>query len=309
MWTEHHLLTLLQIKGVGKRTVQRLVASTRPPEDDAGLVDLAVRKQLGTSSRVVREDVEEALAAARSILSSAEALQIKAIGMESDAYPRELSRSPDPPILLWVRGDPDILENPTVAVVGTREPTEEGRTRARRVAQHLVDEGFTIVSGLALGCDAEAQAGALARGGLTIGVLAHGLEEIRPKANQELGLRILEKGGALVSEYAPTTKPRPSHFVARNRIQVGLSWGVIVVETGISGGSMHTVRFCREAGKPLGVMSYPSTGESVPKREGNQELLQHSSVQALDTPESIRMFTNRLTAEHASDKGRPADHE
>jgi DNA processing protein len=102
-----------------------------------------------------------------------------------------------------------------------------------------------VVSGLALGCDTQGHRGCLEESGTAVAVLAHGLDEVHPNANRPLAEEIVAKGGCLVSEYPIGTEPKPNQFITRDRIQSGLSDAVVVIETGVNGGSMHTVRFAK----------------------------------------------------------------
>lgn len=139
-----------------------------------------------------------------------------------------------------------------LAVVGTRDPTSAGEAAARAITRSAVQAGFAIVSGLAPGIDEIAHATALDAGGRTAAVVASGLDRIaRPDHAAELVARILEGGGALLSEQPPGTEASPETRVARNRIQTALADAVVVVEAGLEDGSMHTARFAVEQGKPL----------------------------------------------------------
>lgn len=169
-----------------------------------------------------------------------------------ERYPKYLSDLTNAPPVLFVKGSFCAFENlPGVAIVGAREATEAGKEIARRIAMFMGGEGWPIVSGLALGIDAAAHQGALDAGGVTIAVLAGGVEKPNPAANTKLGYEILEAGGAWVSEHPVGTPPRKHHFVPRNRIQVGLSAASIIVEAKLRSGSITQARFCVSEGRPL----------------------------------------------------------
>lgn len=143
----------------------------------------------------------------------------------------------------------------TVAIVGTRRPTVYGQEATYRLAYDLAKQGVVVVSGLALGTDAIAHKAALDAGGLTIAVMAGGLDSLHPRTNRNLAIRILQSGGALISEYEPGTTPFQGNFIARNRIVAGISDGLLVTEASTKSGTMHTVNFALEQGKP--VMAVP----------------------------------------------------
>jgi len=167
-------------------------------------------------------------------------------------YPKYLRVIKDAPPILFIRGNVNIFsELPGVAIVGARQSTPNGQIIARKIARYMCEQGFPVVSGLALGIDAAAHQGALDVDGKTIAVLAGGLDKASPVANSSLGQQILENGGAWVSEHPVGVPPRKHHFVPRNRIQVGLSAGSIIVEANVKSGSISQARFCVGQNRPL----------------------------------------------------------
>ncbi len=164
-------------------------------------------------------------------------------------YPNLLKRIPDPPVALWLVGDPNLLWQPQIAIIGSRNPTRGGLENAAAFANHLTNKGFLIVSGLASGIDAKAHEGALSAGS-TIAVLGTGADMVYPARNRSLSTQI-EATGLLVSEFPPGTSAKPSHFPSRNRIISGLSMGVLVVEAGIKSGTLITARLATEQGRDV----------------------------------------------------------
>ncbi len=165
-------------------------------------------------------------------------------------YPPLLRQIRDWPPLLFVKGNPDSLHLPTLAIVGSRNPTRGGSDNAQRFAAHLGKAGFVIASGLAQGIDTAAHLGALDAGAATVAVLGHGIDRVYPAANRELAHRIATEG-VLVSEYPLGTPPRREHFPARNRLISGLSLGVLVVEAAFRSGSLITARLASEQGREV----------------------------------------------------------
>jgi DNA processing protein len=172
------------------------------------------------------------------------------VAMGSDLYPEHLAQIYDPPLVLYVRGNPRILLEPGIAVIGTRHPTPYGLGMAERLAQDLANCGLVIISGMARGIDSVAHKGAVQARGRTIAVFGTGVDVIYPRENRKLSEQILEFGGALVSEFPLATSPAPHNFPLRNRIISGLSRGVLVVEAGEFSGTRITSRCaleqCRE---------------------------------------------------------------
>lgn len=168
------------------------------------------------------------------------------------AYPKQLAQIADPPPFLFVRGNPQQLNQPQIAMVGSRKPTQTGYKIAVQFAHRLAEQGFGITSGLAHGIDAAAHQGALQAGhGQTIAVMGTGSNLCYPSANQALYWQIIESGGALLSEFMPGTAAREYHFPRRNRIVSGLSLGVLVVEAALKSGSLITAQTALEQNRQV----------------------------------------------------------
>lgn len=171
------------------------------------------------------------------------------ISLESPAYPPLLEQLDDAPVGLFVRGTPDLLAMPQLAIVGTRRPTPPGAETAREFATHLARCGLTITSGLALGIDAASHRGALT-GGSTIAVCGTGLDVDYPRSHASLAAAIAERG-ALISEFGTGTPPVKANFPRRNRIIAGLSLGTLVVEAAVQSGSLITARLAADQGREV----------------------------------------------------------
>ena len=176
--------------------------------------------------------------------------EIYFIKKEDKNFPKELLQTPWPPKGIYIKGEME-SEAPKVAIVGTRRATSYGKDIAFKIAETLAREGVIIVSGLALGIDSAAHEGALAAGGKTWAVLGSGIENIWPRSNLKLAGRILEAGGALISEYPNESKAQFFTFPQRNRIVAGLSKLVIVVEAPEKSGALITARLALEAGREV----------------------------------------------------------
>lgn len=172
------------------------------------------------------------------------------IERNSADFPQILRQIPDPPERLYVIGNIDALHLPTLAIVGSRNPTSGGRRNAYEFARHLGRSGFCIASGLALGIDAAAHEGALDGGALTVAFLAHGIDSIYPARNTALARRIALQG-ALCTEFPLGSPPRREHFPARNRLISGQSVGTLVVEAARRSGSLITARLAAEQGREI----------------------------------------------------------
>jgi DNA processing protein len=169
---------------------------------------------------------------------------------QSEFWPELFLELPDAPTILYLRGKPESLHLPCLAIVGSRNPTRGGVLNAYEFARHMGAAGFGIVSGLAQGIDTAAHKGALDANATTIAVLGHGIDRVYPAANRQLAHRIAAQG-ALVSEYPLGAHPRKEHFPERNRLISGLSLGTLVVEAARRSGSLITARLAAEQGREV----------------------------------------------------------
>lgn len=191
---------------------------------------------------------------------------IRIIFLDEPEYPALLRHIHDAPLALYVRGElPATIAALSLTIVGTRRATPDGKLIAHRFARDLAAAGFTIVSGLAFGIDAAAHEGCLEAGeassgaGKTVVVLARGVDKVYPREHEDLGWRILDSGGAIISEYPPGEPPYPDRFIERNRIISGLSRGSLIIECPARSGSYATANFALEQDRDVFVVPGPIT--------------------------------------------------
>ena len=175
----------------------------------------------------------------------------KKICIDDKEYPEHLKNIHNPPKQLYILGDENILDEQCIAIIGSRICTPEGEKLAEKFARELSESGICIVSGMAKGIDTAAHIGALKVGGKTIAVLGGGFNHIFPEENKGLFQKIIENGGAVVSEYKENTKPFQNGFVQRNRIVSGLSMGVLIIEAKHRSGTSITANFARSQGRKI----------------------------------------------------------
>ncbi len=194
----------------------------------------------GKSAELAREEMARAAAAGVTVLS-----------FDDPAYPVRLKQIYDPPLVLYVRGNAEVLSEPGIAVVGTRHPTPYGSGMAERLACDLAAQGLVIISGMARGVDTASHRGAISAKGKTIAVFGTGVDVIYPKENSRLAEQILALGGAIISEFALGTFAAPQNFPIRNRILSGMSVGVLVVEAAEYSGTRITARCALEQNREV----------------------------------------------------------
>jgi DNA processing protein len=225
---------------------------------------------------------------------------IQIVTFYDDKYPEIYKTIKDKPIVLNYIGDISALNDmASVAVIGTREPSDSGAKAAVRFGEIFAERQFNVVSGLAVGCDTSAHVGCLNKNGYTSGILAHGLDHIYPKENRPLAEKILEGGGILISEYFVGQKPLANYFVERDRLQAGLSNGIIVVETDIKGGTMHTVKFAKENNRRIAAYAHGKPELLLhPKTQGNQMLISEGMAIPLGSIDEIESYSDLLKTDH-----------
>jgi len=212
---------------------------------------------------------------------------------EDEGYPKLLAEIPDPPPVLYVRGELKPEDAWAVAVVGTRRASTYGREVTRRLVSVLAQSGVTIVSGLARGVDAVAHQTALEAGGRTIAVLGCGIDLVYPPEHRELARRIAAQG-ALVSEYPLGTQPEPGNFPPRNRIISGLSLGVVITEAGRDSGALITADYAAEQGRD--VFAVPGSILSA-GCAGTNRLIQDGAKPVLDAADILQELNLTMIAE------------
>lgn len=216
------------------------------------------------------------------------------VKLGTSKYPERLASIHTPPKQLYLLGELPAQEN-WVAMVGSRKATPYGKQVAQRTAAGLAEREVVIVSGLALGIDTASHEGALEGGGKTVAVLGGGFNHLYPASNRGLAKRILDSGGALISEYPPDMPPLPQQFAARNRIIAGLCQLTLVVEAAFASGSLITATFALEAARE--VMAVPGN-INQPSSEGCNRLIATGAQPFLETGDILRILNIKEDKEH-----------
>src|SRR5678815_2063582 len=279
--------------GVGPRAAAKLLERF----GDAEAVYAATRAEL-EQIRLVPEAIDSIIARSLQGPATMEIAAVKALGgdillLDDGVYPSSLREIYDPPIVLYVKGAwSNCLDRPCIGVVGSRRCSTYGQNAATMLARDLAERGITVVSGFARGIDAAAHRGALEAGGRTVAVLGTGIDEVYPRDHKKLAAEILDRGGAVVSQFPLGTPPVSENFPYRNRIISGLSLGVVVVEAAENSGSLITARLAMEQNRevfavPGNITSRNSFGTNYLIKGAGAKLVQQWQDVATELPPQI----------------------
>jgi len=265
-------LRLTLTPGIGGETQRKLLRAFGPPDAIFNAGRPALVAVVGNRAASLLLDQDHAAVLEHALAWAAVPAQ-HLVSLADPEYPQSLLQTPDPPTLLYVLGRLELLNSPALAIVGSRNPTPQGLGNAQRFAAALADAGLTIASGLALGIDAGAHRGALARSGSTVAFVCTGIDRVYPASNRELA-REISRGGAIVSEFALGTPPLAANFPRRNRLIAGFSRGTLVIEATVDSGSLITARIASEQGRE--VFAIPGSIHS-PQSRGCHRLIKEGA--------------------------------
>ena len=214
-------------------------------------------------------------------------MHISKITIKGKEYPKQLKNIPNPPKQLYFIGDIELLNKNSIAIIGTRNASENGKRLASKFSKELVAQGIVTVSGMAKGIDAEAHKSTIEAGGKTIAVLGNGLNHIFPPENTNLYQEIIKSGGLVVSEYLPNTPPSSNLFLERNRIVSGISIGVLVVEAAYRSGTSVTAKLAKEQDRKVFVLPHEINDKYG---VGTNKLIRKGAILVTSTKEIIEEF-------------------
>lgn len=267
---DYYWYWLCNIEGIGRAKIRRLLDRYK----DACSVYQNIEDDAFLAAGVSEKDLQRLREAKKSARQYEEFCRVKDEGirfihMQSADYPERLARIPDAPVGIYVKGQPDTDDVPTVAIIGARGCSDYGRQMAYSIGKEMAYLGICVISGMALGTDTAGQRGCVEAGGMSVAVLGCGVDVCYPRENMGLYMSLMERGG-VISEYPPGTRPEKYHFPERNRIISGLADVVIVVEARKRSGSFITVDQALEQNKEI--MAVPGrVGD--PLSEGCNELI------------------------------------
>lgn len=285
-------IALNQISGLGAITVKRMIETfgSATAIFHAGERDLLRVQGVGLErAQSFRRELDQARADGE--IARAGELGVQLLTWADAGYPAVLKAIADPPLVLYVAGAVEPLAGPCIAVIGTRHPTVYGREMAQLLAFQLAGAGYVIVSGLALGIDAQAHRGALQAHGRTVGVLGGALDCLYPKENEGLAKEMAAQGGAVMCEYPFGRQPDRQTFPMRNRIVSGLVKGVVVIEAPQNSGTLITVDQALDQGRA--VMALPGRADS-PASVGCHRLIRNGARLVTSAEEVIEELQELL---------------
>lgn len=282
-------LRMHEIQGLGRQTTYQLLKAFGSAEAIFAASHANLRKVVSDdiANQIKAETVSDQIKITLEWLAEP---NNHLITLADEDYPRLLLETPDPPPILFAKGQLSCLQQPSIAIVGSRNPTAQGEKNAHDFAMLLAEFGFTIVSGLAIGIDAAAHRGALASNGKTIAVVGTGLDIVYPAKHRELAHEII-KQGLLISEFSLGTPSLPQNFVQRNRVISGLSMGCLVVEASLQSGSLITAKFATEQDRD--VFAIPGSIHS-PQSKGCHQLIK----QGAKLVDAVQDIVHELKSEH-----------
>lgn len=285
-----YLLGLLQLDGIGIITSKNLIAYAGSARNVFDLNAEKLQKIPGIGLKVVHilqhahRNLEKIYNNGIAELEKCEKAGIKILTFLDADFPAYLKTDISHPAVLFIKGHLNLNDQPAIAIVGTRKPSEYGRKHACRFAEYFAQAGLNVVSGLAYGIDAEVHKTVLANTGKTTAVLGHGLHRVYPSAHKNIADKICNAGGVIMSEYRWGIEPEANNFPERNRIIAGLCRAVIVIEAGATGGALITARLGFDMNREI--FALPGNVESRTSL-GCHALIQKNIARLVMDPEEV----------------------
>ena len=238
------ILTLLNIKGLGRKTINKIIRQGELNHlNSSEIIDYLNNINLKIKKIITKDELRYANEIAKRTIHICNNEDIKISTLLDENFPQKLNNIDDNPLAIYYKGNYDCLNDKGIAIIGSRNPSLHGVNVSYKISSILSQKNYTIVSGLANGCDTFAHIGALDTYGKTIAVMPCGLDMVYPNNNRNLFNRIINNNGCVISEYPPGQTVSKYRLVERDRLQSALSEGIIVIESTVNGGSFHTVNY------------------------------------------------------------------
>lgn len=285
MISNEDIIRLQLINGLGRKTISKILSyiDNKNIKTNNFSDVLSILKDVGIKK--LKIDLDTIESGVTEIFECCRKSKIKIIGLYDEEYPQKLKLIDDKPLVLYVDGDVELLDyENNIAIVGSRNPSQEGYEVSSIFAEKLAEENCCIVSGFASGCDEAAHNGCLQAKGRTIAAIPSGHLQ-SGKSNKALYNMILINGGTIVSEMPPNAKAAKHSFIDRNRIIAAISEGIIVIEGGQKGGTSHTVKLANAYNKPV---AYTTSVLCV-----GQTSIFNNEIEVLDSFERLMQFKDK----------------
>lgn len=291
------LIALSKIQGIGLRTINQL-----PDQDILKLQNVEdiynyINSFEGFGSRVNKsyDEIKKAYNIAQVIKEESKKGEIEIITKyDTDKYPKRFKKLVNYPPFFYAKGNTAILKKPGIAIIGTRHPSNKGMAWGTKLSEVISNKGYTVISGLATGCDSCAHIGCLKAGGETVAIMPTHLNKVYPSENKKLFHDILENKGCVISEYELGHTTNRNDFVMRDRLQAALAIGTIVIETGETGGTLHAVNTTLGLKRPLAFLKF--TEDHYAEYEharGNKLFLDNGKALPIANADDIENFLNK----------------
>lgn len=287
---ENIILTLLDIPKIGRKSVNCFIESMKDkPKNENDIVDIFINiKTINSKIKVPSlEEVKISYEKANETVRLSKEQDIETIDVLNENFPEKLKLIENAPQVLFYKGNYNAIINEySIAIIGSRDASDESKKNAYEISKLFAKDSYTVVSGLAIGCDTYAHKGCLDANGMTVAVLSSGLDTIYPLQNRKLAEEIIENNGCLLSEYPIGFASFKNNFVERDRIESGLSLGTIVIEANVKSGTMHTANFTLEQERVLACLNKD--------KSGNKLLLENDKVVSINKEEDINKVKIQL---------------
>lgn len=288
------LIALSKIQGIGLRTINQL-----PDQDILKLQNVEdiynyINSFEGFGSRVNKsyDEIKKAYNIAQVIKEESKKGEIEIITKyDTDKYPKRFKKLLNYPPFFYAKGNTAILKKPGSAIIGTRHPSYKGMAWGTKLSEVISNKGYTVISGLATGCNSCAHIGCLKSGGETVAIMPTHLNKVYPSENKKLFHDILENKGCVISEYELGHVTNKNDFVLRDRLQAALAIGTIVIETGETGGSMHAVNTTLGLKRPLAFLKFGEEHYAAYEHaRGNKLFLENNKAMPIANSSDIEKF-------------------
>ena len=284
------ILTLLSIPKIGRKSVDYFIDYMKEePQNVNDIEDIFIKLKKSNNKIKIPtlDEVKLAHYKSKEIIYLSKKQNIETIDILNENFPKRLKYIENSPKILFYKGNYDAVINKySLAIIGSRDASEYGQKNAYEMAYSFAKDNYSIISGLAIGCDTYAHKGCLDANGMTVAVLSSGLDKIYPIINKELSEKIIENKGCLLSEYPIGTSSFKNNFIERDRIESGLSLGTMVIEANIKSGTMHTSNFTLNQKRLLICFNT--------NRSGNKFLLKNNNVMSINGKDDISRIKIQL---------------